>query len=343
MKGWGEVSTDTSGARDSLALWTDTLWHLLGHLRSSTHPGSSFRGKLVHGSVGNMKLCRLSASSHRVERTPELIKQDDRGFLKVVVQLEGSARLDQDGRSTPLAPGNWSIYDTARPYAIENTSDVEQLLLLVPREKVLTDGVNPENSLVRQYSARTGVGRLACETMRAAFDELPTCNSESADNVADSIARLIRHSLLERAGQPTALSVRETLRDLIKAYIVRNLRDPRLSIEQLATAFNCTKRNLHKTFGGEESTICNYIWQLRLERCRRDLDNPALAGKSITDIAYFWGFNSSPHFSRAFKEAYGDTPRTYRLARRTGGRAFELARDASIPLAASRAASPAHG
>lgn len=313
MKAWGEVSTDQAGARDSLALWTDTLWHLLGHLRSSVHEGSSFRGKLLHSSIGNMKLCQLSASSHRVERTPDLIKQDDRGFLKVVVQLEGCARLEQDGRSAPLAPGSWSIYDTSRPYTIANTSDVEQFLLLLPREQVLTEGVSPEHALVRPYSARTGVGRLACETMRAAFDEIRSSDTQPVDGIADSIARLIRHSLLEHAGRRSDLSVRETLRDLIKAYIERNLRNPGLSIDQLALVFNCTKRNLHKTFGSEEATLCNYIWQLRLERCRRDLALPALSSKSITDIAYSWGFNSSTHFSRAFRQAYGDSPRAYRL------------------------------
>lgn len=314
MKGWGEVSTAGAGPGERLAVWTDTLWHLLGHLRSNAQADTPFQGRLLHGNLGHLKLCKLSASSHRVERTPELIKHDDRGFLKVVVQLEGCARLDQNGRSTALTPGSWSIYDTARPYTIANTSAVEQFLVLVPREQVLTPEVDADATLVRQYSARTGIGRLACEQMRAAFAELPTGGSQSADSFAESIARLIRDSLLERAGQASPLSVKEALRDLIKAYIARNLSDPRLSVDQLAAAFNCTKRNLHKTFGDEETTICNYIWQLRLERCRSDLANPALSARSITEIAYAWGFNSSTHFSRAFKEAYGESPRAYRLS-----------------------------
>jgi AraC-like DNA-binding protein len=122
--------------------------------------------------------------------------------------------------------------------------------------------------------------------------------------------------LLERCGRPSDLSVRETLRDLIKSYIDRNLRDPGLSLEQLTVKFNCTKRNLHKAFSGEGMTICTYIWRSRLERCRRDLDNPACSAKSITDVAFFWGFNSSTHFSRAFKEAFGVSPRAYRQLRR---------------------------
>lgn len=334
MNTWGEISTDQAGPRDRLALWTDALWHLLGRLRSNAYAASSFRGRLVHGEIGSLKLCRLSASSHRVERTPDLIGQDDRGFLKVVIQIEGFACLEQNGRKTLLSPGEWSIYDTARPYTVSNTSDVEQLLLLVPREKILTRSLDLNDSLARQYSARTGIGRLTCELMRAAFDEIPAYNRQSAEDVADSISNLIRHSLLERCGQPSDLSVRENLRDLIKAYLDRNLRDPGLSIDQLANAFNCTKRNLHKAFSSEGTTISNNILKLRLERCRSDLDNPAHSAKSITDVAFFWGFNSSTHFSRAFKDAYGVPPQAYRLSRRNDSSPLEIPRPSAQGIAA---------
>ena len=324
MSTWSEVSTDEVAQPDRLALWADSLWRLLGRSRSDANADAPFHGRMVHSDLGGLKLCRLSASRHRVVRTPDLIRQDNRGLLKMVVQLEGSAWFEQSGRKALLSAGEWSIYDTARPYSVSNITDVEQLVLLVPREKVLPRGLDPDDSLVRQYSARTGIGRLACEQIRTAFDEMSTCDDETADELADSITHLIRHSLLERCGKPTDLSVRETLRDLIKSYVDRNLRDPGLSIERLTVAFNCTKRNLHKAFSGDGTTICNYIWRSRLERCRRDLDNPACSAKSITDVAFFWGFSSSTHFSRAFKEAFGVSPRAYRLLRRSDCSPFEI-------------------
>lgn len=328
MNAWGEVSTDQIAPPDRLAFWADSLWQLLGRSRSDADAdaGAPFHGSMVHSNLGSLKLCRLSASRHRVVRTPDLIRQDNRGLLKMVVQVEGSAWFEQGGRKALLSAGEWSIYDTARPYSVSNMSDVEQLVLLVPREQVLPQGLDPDASLVRRYSARTGIGRLTCELIRAAFDETSTCDAEAADEVADSITQLIRHSLLERCGKPTDLSVRETLRDLIKSHVDRNLRDPGLSLEKLTVTFNCTKRNLHKAFSGEGTTICNYIWQSRLERCRRDLDNPACSAKSITDVAFFWGFNSSTHFSRAFKEAFGVSPRAYRQLRRSDFQPLEIPR-----------------
>ena len=46
----------------------------------------------------------------------------------------------------------------------------------------------------------------------------------------------------------------------------------------------------------------------------RDLNNPALAPRTITDIALSWGFNNSAHFSRVFREHTGLSPRAFREA-----------------------------
>jgi|APLak6261690433_1056193.scaffolds.fasta_scaffold05032_1 AraC-like DNA-binding protein len=315
------ISTEQVRPQERAAFWTELLWKQLGRLRSETFSDETFRGRMVHGEVGSVKMCRLSASRHRVVRSPDLIRQDDRGFLKLVVQLEGSTWFEQNGRKTLLAPGEWSIYDTMKAYSVSNTSPIEQLVLLVPREKVLTGSMKADDLMVQRYSARAGIGRLACDLMGAAFDEIPGSTPQSAEAIGDAITELLRHSLLERSGMPTALSHKEGMRDRIKAYIERNLRDPGLTIDQIADAFQCSKRNLHKAFSHDGATISDHIWRLRLERCRSDLVSPSCAWKSITEIAFSWGFNSSTHFSKAFKDAFGMPPRLYRM---TEGRSDNL-------------------
>jgi AraC-like DNA-binding protein len=51
---------------------------------------------------------------------------------------------------------------------------------------------------------------------------------------------------------------------------------------------------------------------LRLERCRRDLLDPRLADRSIASIAFGWGFGDLSGFNRAFRAAFGATPREVR-------------------------------
>jgi transcriptional regulator GlxA family with amidase domain len=46
----------------------------------------------------------------------------------------------------------------------------------------------------------------------------------------------------------------------------------------------------------------------RLERCRRDLLDPALSDLPASAIALGWGFVDAAHFSRVFREAYGHPP-----------------------------------
>lgn len=43
------------------------------------------------------------------------------------------------------------------------------------------------------------------------------------------------------------------------------LRDPKLSIEQIAAALNCSKRYLHNAFSGEDDTLASYILHTPLQ------------------------------------------------------------------------------
>ena len=71
-------------------------------------------------------------------------------------------------------------------------------------------------------------------------------------------------------------------------------------------------RNLHQVFGAEDITIERHIWRLRIEHCCTALAERDQSEKSISAIAFEWGFNSSAHFSRVFKAQVGMAPTSYR-------------------------------
>jgi AraC-like DNA-binding protein len=54
------------------------------------------------------------------------------------------------------------------------------------------------------------------------------------------------------------------------------------------------------------------IIKQRLLRCRRELENPKMASRTITDIAFSRGSQNSTHFSRRFKAAFGLSPQDFR-------------------------------
>jgi AraC family transcriptional regulator, positive regulator of tynA and feaB len=54
-------------------------------------------------------------------------------------------------------------------------------------------------------------------------------------------------------------------------------------------------------------------WQRRLIRCAEALRDPSRAHLSVTDICFSYGFSSSSHFSRLFKDRFGVPPVRYRV------------------------------
>jgi AraC-like DNA-binding protein len=54
--------------------------------------------------------------------------------------------------------------------------------------------------------------------------------------------------------------------------------------------------------------VGRWLRDRRLERCRRDLADPALGHLGAAEIAAAWGLRSPSHFSRLFRAAYGRPP-----------------------------------
>lgn len=132
--------------------------------------------------------------------------------------------------------------------------------------------------------------------------------------------RLAAVEIEPEAGSPVSQTMRATLRERAKTYIGRHVRDADLSVEKIAAGLNCSKRYLHLVFNAGDETVSEYIWRQRLEGCRAELSNPAFR-MTLTEMAYAWGFNSSAHFSRAFKERFGVAPSIDRLRGRSGDHA----------------------
>jgi AraC-like DNA-binding protein len=308
------ISTDGIAPKDRLHWWGDQVWKLIGRLESDAYGDADFRGRIAHQSVGYLQLCRLDASRHRVIRTPSLIRSSDRAFYKIVAQLRGQAHFEQDQRGVWLRPGDWSIYDTSLAYSVLNPEPVEQLVVMLPKEHLIDRRLPIHELTVQRFSGQLGVARMAYDLMNSIALADANLDRVSGAAVADSLVQLLHLALLERHGQPAAQARRELLRDRIRAYVRRNLRDPELTLERIATELNCSKRNLHSTFSSDGATLADYILASRLDACLEDLRDAAKARHSVTALALSWGFNNASHFSRAFKKRFGMSPSDARAA-----------------------------
>lgn len=307
------LTTDCVRPAERAAYWSDLIWRSFGRLRSDTYGDDRFCGHIALRDFGNVRVSRLDASRHRVVRTAGSAGLSDPGYVKLVVQHSGHSLFEQNGRRALLGPGTWSVYDTTRSYTVATPDAVSIDVLLLPRDELLQGRRDLEDLFVRRLSARTGISRLACATIRSAVE---STEGDLQPETGDTIVRLVRLALFEHAGIHRPLSPRWILRDRIKELVGRRLADPSLDSEAIARALNCSKRSLHKAFEGEACTLHQHIWEQRLESARRELEQPRHSARSITEIAFAWGFTSPAHFSRAFRARFGASPREWRAGAR---------------------------
>lgn len=311
------LSTDALAARDRAPQWREWISRHFGGLESDLYGDRDFDGRLSASRAGDVVLTRLEAGRHRVLRSAQMARRDEAGYLKIVAPWRGSAEVEQQGRKARAQAGGWIIYDTTGPYAIDNPAPTEHLIVMCPKQQMAERGVRLDPLMARHIGGASGISRVALETMRSTYLELPSMSPTAARGAGELIMQLVRLSLLELAGSATAVTQREALRDRIRDHVARHLQDPQLSIEQIAQALNCSKRLLHQAFAQDDLTLASYIQHQRLQACIQEL-RQAGTQRPITEVALGWGFSNHSHFSRVFREHTGMSPSEFRQAARTG-------------------------
>jgi AraC-like DNA-binding protein len=249
-----------------------------------------------------------------VLRTPRLIRDSDPDLCKIDVQLRGRGVLEQDDRQAELAPGAFSFVDLSRPCQLAGGLNgvaavmfPRSLLPLRYRDTKQLAGVRfdprePNSALVGLL-----VGKVAGN-----LDEHVT---PANTRIGGAIFDLILAALSVRLDRVDAIPADTRLRALgwqVKSFIEDQLGDPRLTPGRIAAAHHISLRYLYRLFEAEQTSVGSWIRGRRLDHCRRDLTDPALAGRPVSAIGARWGFVDATHFTRAFKAAYGVTPGDYR-------------------------------
>jgi AraC-like DNA-binding protein len=310
------MSTDQVAVPERAGFWSDWINRLFCGLKSDLYGDTDFEGGMSTLRAGDLVLTRLEANRHRVMRSASLARTSETAYLKIVAPYVGCAGVEQKGREAWVTPDQWSIYDTTDSYAVANPVRVEHLIVMLPKERLVERGLSLDPLMARRLGGSGGVARLALETMRSAFRELPGMSETAARGVGDAITQFVHLSMLDLAGIGTATTQREALRERIKQHVTAHLGDPSLSVDGIALALNCSRRHLYNAFSEEPDGVAGYILRRRLDACRKTFDDHANDQRSITDIAFSFGFSNMAHFSRVFRARLGAPPSDYR---RTAG------------------------
>lgn len=275
--------------------------------------GTSFTGKAESHDLGSMALQRVRGDPCTVWRTPRTIRSADPEHLVVGLALDGHCAIEQAGRQAVLDRGDLTTWDSSRPFQIPHERRIDLLLLSVPLQEL---GVRRRDT-ARRTPRASALGAVAGAFLRQLWRQVEqgAVEPDNADlqDALVAIARLVHRPDNDAVLTAPGITAR-TLPPRVRAYATRHLGDPQLGPPSLARAHHVSVRQLHGAFTHEAETIAAWIRRQRLERCLDDLRDPALADVSIARIAARWGMTNHAHFSRAFRAAYGLTPREARAS-----------------------------
>jgi AraC-like DNA-binding protein len=167
-----------------------------------------------------------------------------------------------------------------------------------------------------RISGSEGLPRAAVAFLRGLAGGLAdgTIGPADAPNAVECVLDLVRglYTAPIHAPEPARPRSRAEILLNVQSFIEANLGDPDLDPEEIARASFISTRYLHKLFEAEGTSVCRWIRASRLERCRRDLLDPALSDETILVIASRWGLPGPQHFSRLFRSEYGCSPSEFR-------------------------------
>jgi AraC-like DNA-binding protein len=111
----------------------------------------------------------------------------------------------------------------------------------------------------------------------------------------------------------------------VRAVIESRLSDPHLNATSVAEAAGVSIRYANALLAEQNTSIMRLVLAIRLSRCRQALEDPLQDNRTVSEIAYSWGFSDMMHFGRCFKAMYDVSPRDYR-------KKVQTARDGAPPF-----------
>jgi AraC-like DNA-binding protein len=312
-------STEMLPASDRIDAWQANAQQICGDCRIQL-PKSSFHGAIEIRHIAGLPMTRFCSSSLSFWKSPvEMENPDHRSYI-VITQLAGIRRYEQNGTSLFLNPGDSTLIDSGRPWSSSCASDCARLYFRVPRWMMENRLRLREIPITQRISGAGDLGVTLFRFSQSLYEDAEQLKEQGT--ALDAYFRILSACIGPAESGPRCSP---ELRSRIQRFVDGHLSDPELGPEEIAAAADISVRHLHRLFSSAGRTLGNCIRAQRLEQCRNDLANPTLRGKTITEIAFFWGFSDSAHFSRSFRRHFGICPRTFRA--QTGVKTHDAEQD----------------
>ncbi|MGK5673236.1 helix-turn-helix domain-containing protein [Micromonospora sp. URMC 106] len=313
------LDTSLLPPRDRFACWYEVIEQEAAPSVISSPHLDDFLAEAKSVDLGTVKLAALRYPTLHTRRTSRLVRTSQPDTYQFVLTTTGDSAINQDRNQSAVAPASFTFLDNCRPFVARHLSTGPELAgsvsVVIPHQALPLPANKVRRLLATSIPSDTGMAALLAQFVRRLVTYPEQYDASDAVVLGAMTMDLVAGTLAHRLDAPEILPNevhQRTLRVRIRDFVERHLDDPELTPRAIAAAHHISLRSLHRLFEDEDVTVAELIRRQRLERCRRDLAAPLVAGQPIHVIAARWGFTDKAHFSRLFRATYGISPRDYR-------------------------------
>lgn len=269
---------------------------------------------LLAEQLGPIMLIQMRCGSATISRSPGALTAADRQSTFIIV-VSGLASLRHYGRQIELLPGDIAMYDHSVDYDLHFEKPTQVIMIRVGSSTIRQLFPVPDSFYGRRIPGDIGLSSTALAMAKDLSGKLGnTASLQFQERVANHLLDVLVTAYAEAIDEPTSVtSLMERRFWKVRLFIEENLRDPGLSPSVVAKRLKLSDRYLRMIFAVSDESPSAYILRRRLEECAQHLSDERWRGRSITEIAFGWGFNSAPHFTRAFRQQFSMSPSEYRV------------------------------
>jgi AraC family transcriptional activator of tynA and feaB len=313
-------STNDVHPRDRFDYWHSIACKNLINHDSQPECRQTFHANMELGNLADMGLVLFENSSMEVSHTARHVAQVTADELFVCRQVAGILALEQNNREAVLTQGDMTLLDPLLPYFGKFSSGSKLLVLKIPRHALQARMGTTRQMTVRSIKPLEAEHSLASAFLAMLPPHTGNLGSAAQEIVKNQALDLIAVSLAKTMEgiRPQVSCARSLALLNVRAAIDARLADPTLDARSVAAAAGISVRYANAVLAQEETSIMRLVQAKRLARCQRALGDPMQAHRTVSEIAYSWGFSDMTHFGRRFKATYGLLPSHYRrLANKT--------------------------
>ncbi len=304
------LAVDHIGEDDRFAYWREQWCQGTAGVTGELAPGErhGFYARATAWTAPCVIRMRLETGPFLVSRgLPEISRHGLENWICLYQEVSDGAAFQHAGNEFNTRRGDLLLTDPTIPFSSRPLSAHDYRRWMLPRawiEPHLPSGRRP---LSAQLTGSHGTNGLVQAYLHALDDAIDECDSAELPGVIDNFCRLLALACGSGPDDQRAATRAAKLRQ-VTDYIALHLSEPDLTPARVAAAMKISVRQLHLLFEPTATSFAEHVMGRRLEECRAILESPASRARSVTDIAYAWGFNSLASFYRAFRQRFGVSP-----------------------------------